>query len=104
MRIVIKQTGNVLLLVLAAALILGVYYLLSAENAHRLSRPAVAGWDDIDECGSLTSFDGTKTLDFEHNHRASLTEKASNDSDKPERKVDGTWSFDAEKERYTVSF
>jgi hypothetical protein len=102
MRIVIKPS-NVLLLVLAAALILGVYYLLSAENAHRLSRPAVAGWDDIEECGSLTSFDGTKALDFEHNHRASLTEK-SDDADKPERKVDGTWSFDPKKELYSVSF
>ena len=99
-----KPTGNVLLLVLAAAILLGVYYILSAENAHRLSRPAVAGWDDIDECGSLTSFEGTKTLDFERSHMASLTEKASNGADKPERKVDGTWSFDPEKERYTVSF
>src|SRR5437879_11500874 len=104
MRIVRKPTGTVLLLVLAAALILGVYYILSAENAHRLSRPAVAGWDDIDECGSLTSFDGTRTLDFDRGHKASLTEKASNETDKPERKVDGTWSFDSEKQRYTVSF
>jgi hypothetical protein len=103
MRFVMKPTGNVLLLVLAPAFILGVYYILSAENAHRLSRPAVAGWDDIDECGSLRSFDGTKTLDFERNHGASLTEK-SDDADKPERKVDGAWSFDEEKERYTVSF
>jgi hypothetical protein len=104
MRIVMKPMSKILLLVLAAAVILGVYYILSAENAHRQSRPEVAGWDDIDECGSLTSFDGTKTLDFERSHKASLTEKASNDADKPERKVDGTWSFDPEKERYTVSF
>jgi len=97
------KPSNVLLLVLAPAFILGVYYILSAENAHRLSRPAVAGWDDIDECGSLRSFDGAKTLDFERNHSASLTEK-SDDANKPERKVDGTWSFDEEKERYTVSF
>ena len=69
----------------------------------RLSRPEVAGWDDIDECGSLTSFDGTKTIDFERTQKIVLTEKSSNDDDSSERKVIGTWSFDAEKERYTVS-
>jgi hypothetical protein len=87
-----------------AAVILGAYYLLSAVNARRASQPEVAGWDDIDECGSLKSFDGTKTLDFERSYKVSLTEKSPNDADKPERKVDGTWSFDEEKERYIVSF
>jgi hypothetical protein len=98
-----KPMSKVLVLALAAAAILGVYHLLSAENARRLSQPTVAGWEDLDECGSLKSFDGTKTLDFERSHKASLTEKSANDADKPERKVDGTWSFDEEKERYTVS-
>ncbi len=98
-----KPMSKVLVLALAAAAVLGVYHLLSAENARRLSQPAVAGWEDLDECGSLKSFDGTKTLDFERSHKASFTEKSANDADKPERKVDGTWSFDAEKGRYTVS-
>ena len=98
-----KLVTKVLVAALAAAALLGVYHLLSAENARRLSQPAVAGWEDLDECGSLKSFDGTKTLDFERSHKASLTEKSANDADKPERKIDGTWSFDAEKERYTVS-
>jgi hypothetical protein len=62
------------------------------------------GLEDIDECGSLKSFDGTKTLDLERSYKVSLTEKLPNDADKPERKVDETWSFDEEKERYTVSF
>jgi len=86
-----------------AAVILGVYHILSSENARRLSRPVVEGWDEIDECGSLTSFDGTKTIDFERTQKIVLTEKSSNDDDSSERKVIGTWSFDAEKERYTVS-
>jgi hypothetical protein len=92
------------IVVLGAAVILGTYYILSAENAHRAARPEVAGWDDIDECGSLKSFDGKKTLDFERSHKVSLTEKSSDDGDKQERKVHGTWAFDEEKERYTVSF
>jgi hypothetical protein len=87
-----------------AALILGVYALLSFERARRLSRPEIAGWDDIHGCGSLTSFDGTKTLDLDRTHKAHLTEKTSDDDDAPERTVDGTWSFEAEKERYTISF
>lgn len=91
-------------LILVAAVILGVYYILSKENAHRSSRPAVAGWDDIEACGSLTSFDGTKTIDFEREHKIVRTEKSPNADDKSERKSIGTWSFDAEKERYTVSF
>jgi hypothetical protein len=95
---------TVLLAILVAAVIFGVYHILSSENAHRLSRPEVAGWDDIDECGSLTSFDGTKTIDFERTQKIILTETSSNGDDTSERKVTGTWSFDAEKERYTVSF
>ena len=98
-----KPVTKVLVAALAVAALLGVYHLLSAENARRLSQPAVAGWEELDECGSLKSFDGTKTLDFERSHKASLTEKPANDAEKPERKVDGTWSFDAEKESYTVS-
>ncbi|SRR6266571_153053 len=94
---------TVLLAILVAAVILGVYHILSSENARRLSRPVVEGWDEIDECGSLTSFDGTKTIDFERTQKIVLTEKSSNDDDSSERKVIGTWSFDAEKERYTVS-
>ena len=90
--------------ILMAALIVGVYYLLSIENVHRSSRPAVAGLDDIEECGSLTSFDGTKTIDLERTHKAILTEKSANGDEKSERRSIGTWSFDAEKERYTVSF
>jgi hypothetical protein len=107
-----------LLFVLIAAVMLGVYYILSTENARRLARPEIAGWDDIEECGSLTSFDGTKTLEFERDNTATLTEKSSdgddkneddkeddkNRADKPERKVSGTWTFDEEKEHYTVSF
>jgi hypothetical protein len=89
---------------LCAAILLGTFYILSAENARRAARPEVAGWDDIDECGSLKSFDGTKTLDFERSHKVSLTEKSADGADKPERKVAGTWAFDEEKERYTVSF
>jgi hypothetical protein len=87
-----------------AALILGVYYFLSTEKARRLSKPEIAGWDDIHACGSLTSFDGTKTLDFERSHKAHLTEKSSDDAEQPEREVDGAWSFDADNERYTVTF
>jgi hypothetical protein len=85
-----------------AALILGVYYLMSAENARRLSKPE--GWDDIHDCGSLTSFDGTKTLDFQRSQKARLTERSPDDADKSGRKVDGTWSFDGDEQRYTVSF
>jgi hypothetical protein len=98
-----------LLFVLIAAVMLGVYYILSTENARRLARPEIAGWGDIEECGSLTSFDGTKTLEFERDNTVTLTEKSSdeddkNGDDKPERKSSGTWAFDAEKEHYTVSF
>jgi hypothetical protein len=94
----------ILPLVLMAALILGVYYILSTENARRAARPVVAGFDDVEECGSLTSFDGTKTLDLERDHKVTLTEKSGDDDDKSERTSSGTWSFDEEKERYTVSF
>jgi hypothetical protein len=87
-----------------AALLLGVYALLSFERARRLSRPEVAGWDGIHACGSLTSFDGAKTLDLDRSHKVRLTEKTSDDDDAPERTVDGTWSFEADTERYTISF
>ena len=90
--------------ILMTAVILGVYYILSTENARRSARPLVAGWDDIEECGSLTSFDGTKTIDLDRAHKVVLTEKAPDSDDKSERKSIGTWSFDAEKEHYTVSF
>ena len=103
-----------LLFLLISAVMLGVYYILSTENERRLSRPEVAGFGEIDECGSLTSFDGTKTLDLARDYTATLTEKPSNEdddtekssnrADKPERKVRGTWTFDEEKEHYTVSF
>jgi hypothetical protein len=98
-----------LLFILIVVVMLGVYHILSTENVRRSSRPEIAGWDDIEECGSLTSFDGTKTIDFERDYTVVLTEKSSdeddkNGDDKPERKVSGTWAFDAEKERYTVSF
>jgi hypothetical protein len=97
-------TRAAVLFILMAAVMLGVYHILSTENARRLSRPEVPGWDDIEECGSLKSFDGTKTLDFERDYKAVLTEESSDEDGKPERKVTGTWAFDAEKERYTVSF
>jgi hypothetical protein len=93
----------VLLTILVAAITLGVYYILSTENARRSSRPAIPGWDDIEECGSLTSFDGTKTIDFEEDLKVVLTEKSPDGDEKSERKLAGTWSFDEEKERYTVS-
>jgi hypothetical protein len=99
----IKPT-TVLPLVLVAAVVLAVYPLLLRENARRSSEPEVPGWDGIDECGSLTSFDGMKTLDFENDLKVTLTEKSSDEADKTERKSDGRWSFDAEKERYTVYF
>jgi hypothetical protein len=92
----------IVLVIVMAAVMFGVYYILSAENAHRESRPAVAGWDDIEECGSLTSFDGTKTIDFERTHKVTLTEKTGEGDDESESTVAGTWSFDEEKERYTV--
>ena len=99
----IPSMSTVLPLMLVTTVSLGVYPILVMENAHRSSRPVVAGWEEIDECGSLTSLDGTKTLDLERSHRAKLTEKSSDEVDNPERKVDGRWSFDAEKDRYTVS-
>jgi hypothetical protein len=92
----------VLLFILLAAAIFGVYYILSKENARRASRPEIPGLDDIDECGSLTSFDGTKTIDFDRAHKIVVTEKSSDENDKSERKVSGTWSYDEENERYTV--
>lgn len=94
----------VLLTALVAAITLGVYYILSTENARRLSRPEIPGWDDIEECGSLTSFDGTKTIDFEEDLKIVVTEKSPDGDEKSERKLAGTWSFDAERERYTVSY
>jgi hypothetical protein len=92
----------ILLLILFAAVIYGVYRILSFENARRASRAEIPGWEDIDECGTLRSFDGTKTIDFDRTHSIVLTEKS--DDDKSEHKVTGTWSFDEEKERYAVSF
>jgi hypothetical protein len=94
----------VLPFILMAGAVVGVYYILSTENARRSSRPAVAGWDDIEKCGSLTSFDGTKTMDLDRTYKLVLTEKSPNGDEKSERKSIGAWSFDAEKERYTVSF
>jgi hypothetical protein len=90
---------------LVIAVAVGVYFLLLSENARRSSQPSeVAGWDELEECGSLTSFDGTKTLDFDERHKATLTEKSSDEDEKPERKTGGTWFFNKEKERYTVRF
>lgn len=92
-----------LVVVLVAAVIFGVYHILSKENAHRQSRPEIPGLDDISECGTLTSFDGTKTIDFDRDHKIGLTEKSPDGDEKSERKSTGTWSFDEENERYTVS-
>ena len=88
---------------LMAALIFGVYYILSKENARRQSLPEVPGWDEIDECGTLRSFDGTKTLDSDRDHKLVLTQKSPDGNDKSERKSVGTWSFDEEDENYTVA-
>jgi hypothetical protein len=98
------KPSTVLPLILVIAVVLAVYPLLLRENARRSSEPEVPGWDEIDECGSLTSFDGTKTLDFESSHKVTLTEKSSDEADKTEQKSDGTWSFDVETKRYTVYF
>jgi hypothetical protein len=66
--------------------------------------PAIAGFDDIDECGSVTSFDGSKTLDFERDHKVTLTVGALGTANKPEQTINGTWSFNEEQMRYTTIF
>src|ERR1044071_6444545 len=43
-------------------------------------------------------------MDLERTYKLVLTEKSPNGDEKSERKSIGAWSFDAEKERYTVSF
>lgn len=100
----IDPARAILLFLVFAAVIYGVYRILSIENARRESRPEVPGWSEIDECGTLTSFDGTKTIDFDRTHKIVLTEKSPDDHDKSGRTVAGTWSFDEEKERYALSF
>ena len=99
-----KPQRAVLLCILMAAIIFAVYYILSTENARRLSRPVIPGLDDIEECGTLTSFDGTKTIYFERDDKLLITEKSPDGDEKSERKITGTWSFDEENERYTVRF
>ena len=57
------------------AVIAGVAYFLFAgekKNAPALP-PAVAGWEEINECAPFASFDGSQTLDFEQSRKVSLT-------------------------------
>lgn len=96
------RLGPILLL---SAVVLAGYFLFGRE---RTSVPppllAIAGFDDIDECGSVTSFDGSKTLDFERDHKATLTVRPFGSANKPEQTIDGTWSFNEEQMRYTTIF
>jgi hypothetical protein len=81
--------------VLGVAVIVGAYFLFAREKKNQY--PAIAGWDEIDECAPFTSFDGSQTLDFERSHKVSVAKK-------PSTKIDGTWSFNEEKKRYTLFF
>jgi hypothetical protein len=81
------------------AVIVGALYLFSGGT-----RNPVEGWDDLDECSPMTSFDGHKMLDFDRDHKVDLTEEDTPDenSKKSERKTFGTWSYDEEHKRFTV--
>ena len=82
----------------------GAYFLFAGEKKNApVLPPAAAGWGDIDECAPFTSFDGSKTLDFERSHKVSVTPE-SDDAKKSEQKIDGTWSFNEENKRYTLFF
>ena len=90
-----------------AAVILGALYLFGGgtRNPGAAPAPLVAGWDDLDECSPLTSFDGHKTLDFDRDHNVDLTEEDTPDDEKSkssERKTFGSWSYDKEHKRFTV--
>ena len=83
------------------AVIVGALYLFSGgtRNPGAAPAPLVAGWDDLDECSPMTSFDGHKTLDFDRDHNVDLTEEDTPDdekSKKSERKTfdDGKKSMD----------
>jgi hypothetical protein len=89
------------------AVIVGALYLFSGgtRNPGAAPPPLVEGWDDLDECSPMTSFDGHKMLDFDRDHKVDLTEEDTPDdenSKKSERKTFGTWSYDEEHKRFTV--
>jgi hypothetical protein len=95
------------------AVIVGAFYLFSGGTRNpgpprsQVAAPPsrVVGWDDLDECSPMTSFDGHKTLDFDRDHNVDLTEEDTPDdekSKKSERKTFGTWSCDEEHKRFTV--
>jgi hypothetical protein len=89
------------------AVIVGALYLFSGGTRNPGAAPPslVAGWDDLDECSPMTSFDGRKALDFDRDHKVDLTEEDNPDdgkSTKFERKTSGTWSYDEEHRRFTI--
>lgn len=91
------------IILFCGAVIVGAYFLFAGEKkgTSLAPPPAVAGWDEIDECTPFTSFDGSQTLDFEASRKVSLANEL-DDTKKSEHKIDGTWSFNEEKKRYTI--
>jgi hypothetical protein len=98
------QRWGVVLFLYAA--LLGSYYFFPPDEKATALQPllSVAGWDDIRECGSVTSLDGAKTLEFASSHKVGLTETDVQDEKEPRRTTDGSWSFDEQKKRYTITF
>jgi hypothetical protein len=89
------------------AVIVGALYLFSGGTQNPASAPSslIPGWDDLDECSPMTSFDGYKSLDFDSDHNVDLTEEDNPDDGKftkSERKTSGTWSYHDEHKRFTV--
>jgi hypothetical protein len=89
--------------VLGAIGIVLVYVTIFHRSADSPSTPIIPGWTDLAPCSYTTSFDGTKDLALDEDHRASRFDNAVV-SDNKNNPVRGSWSFDESSKRYSVTF
>src|SRR5262249_55947820 len=72
-------------------------------HSERKEWPTIPGWDDLIYCSEVQSLDGYKQLSFSANHVVQFYENRSSKDRKEKRTVIGTWSFDENSKRYTVT-
>jgi hypothetical protein len=62
----------------------------------------IPGWDRLDPCSFVSSFDELRTLTFSPRQRVTLSERDDPKAIRPAREKTGEWSYDETRKRYSV--
>jgi hypothetical protein len=100
-----RQIGMVLALACAAAA--GAAYVLWDDVPSRSSHGSrifdIPGWDKLNPCSYLISFDGMRTLTFSARRGVRLSERGNPKDARPVAEKSGEWSYDQTRDRYSVT-